>query len=1644
MKKALKWLGIAVACPILLVLMLMVLIYLPPVQDYAVPRLCAFASEETGIDISVRQFRLKFPLDFHIEGVALKDTTEFFAELDSATVSVEFLPLLGMNVALDEFDVQGVRMNTAEMIDAVRLKGEVKRLTSQPHNQRLMLVSLNDELANVGRLIFDDADLDIVIPDSVPEDTTESEPTKWIFDIAGVKINRSKFRLHTKDMDTSADLASMDSEGLHVDLGNNNYTIKKFAINGTQPFTSALTYKQLTGEVMEATATLPNLMVKGIAIDLGKELYGIDNFVIQGTSKVKSHLSYRLPAADGMDVAADFGELNVTDIRINLKDGKYDVGRMAIISTDEGESSVAYEQLAKNGMNLTLDKLNVQIDSISYADPMSVKCSIRQMAADIGMKMPSSGIDSKFRLENIMATVDMDSAQVRVPYFSLLTANTNLKGNVKMDLNAFDDVHPGQLKADVNGVIGSKDVEQFVDLKSMGVKLPSTISANASVLMSGPKLQAKVKAGLDNARVSADVDMNMNTMAYRLTADADNLNVARYMPQLGVGIFSGKVTAKGRGFDIAKDNINAKIDVRRLQYGGYDLRNITLEGDLSKGLANTSFAIRDRYLDADITINGNIAQLLSMDMNNLNLKKINGDVTAKIRRADLYHLNVIDHPLTITNVDAAVAVKNGFMTSQVKSRNDMLWGDLSIDGLLDTKEMNASVVADLSKVDLKKMGFAEDRMITGFCGNLDVYTNLGDKIRVQGMLSDIGLDDGSGYFLPVDAELDILSNRDTTYAHINASSLQLELEAKGGYMKLVDSFTKIGNELTSQIDKVEIDQSRLKDLYPDMSLYVFMDENSSLMYLLNRMGYSFSNLEIDMTSEKGIGMNGYASVQSLNVDSTQIDDALITITSNLETTRFSADVQNYPGNPLMAFRANVEGELVPRGANVDVKLYDADDKLGIRLGAEAEIAKDSLLLRLTPETPVIGYKEYHLNSDNYLCVHEKNKITTDIQLVADDGTGLKIYSMPNDEALQDLSLTINRFDLTELTAILPYLPNITGYLEGDMHYVQSEDKMTIASDIGIRNMTYENHGLGDIRSEFVLMPDLSSGGESVLDGNLIKDDTEIASIYGRFRSDDPETTADDSYLSAQLDLDRLPLHIVNGFIPDGIIGFNGNADGTMSVEGPLDKLVFNGEVFLDSAHLLSEPYGVNWRINDEPVRIVDSKLILDNFSLYAHNENPLVIQGNVDFSDMDNMSMDLSIRGRDFEAISEKKTRHSVAYGNAFIDVFAKMNGPMSNLNMSGMLNVLAKTNMTYVLEDSPLSTDDQMKGLVTFVDFRDTTSVDEMVHPQISGFNMDLRLKVEDGAQIKCNLNSDGSNYVNLDGGGELRMQYNNAEDLTLTGKYTLNSGEMKYSLPVIPLRTFTIQKGSYVEFMGDPMNPKLNITATEATQAVVSNYGEDRRTVKFNVGVQVTKTLQDMGLQFILEAPEDMTVQNEIDAMGEAQEGKLAVAMLTSGIYMAESNTSSISMNDALNSFLQGQISNIAGNALKTVDVSMGMANVADMSGASYTDYSFSFAKRFWNNRVSVAVGGRYSTAGNAGHSSNAALDNVSLEYRLDSSASKLLRLNYQRNKQDYIEGYVSEYSGGIMLKKKMSALRELFQFKKQMVQPLNRTTVKPNEKK
>ena len=367
---------------------------------------------------------------------------------------------------------------------------------------------------------------------------------------------------------------------------------------------------------------------------------------------------------------------------------------------------------------------------------------------------------------------------------------------------------------------------------------------------------------------------------------------------------------------------------------------------------------------------------------------------------------------------------------------------------------------------------------------------------------------------------------------------------------------------------------------------------------------------------------------------------------------------------------------------------------------------------------------------------------------------------------------------------------------------------------------------------------------------------------------------------------------------------------------------------------------------------------------------------------------------------------------------------------MRGNMNVLGSTNLTYVLTDSPLTVEDRLDGLVTFTSFRDTVNVDdkEEVTLSLGGMDMLMNLHLDESVRLRADLGMDRSKYIELEGGGDLNMRYTPQGDINLTGRYTLSGGTMKYSIPIIPLKELTFANGSYVDWRGDPMTPTLNLKATERIRAsVTDNDGGQPRMVNFDVSIGIKNNLSSPDLLFDIEAPEDATIQNELESMGRDERNKQAITMLATGIYLGGGRKGGLTMSSALNSVLQSQINSLAGG-MKNASISVGIEDrTSAETGDTQKDFSFRYAQRLFNDRVQIVIGGKVSTGSNANNSNESFIDNISLEYRLDRTGTRYIRAFHNKNYESILDGEITETGVGVVLRRKMNRLSELFIFKK-----------------
>ena len=153
----------------------------------------------------------------------------------------------------------------------------------------------------------------------------------------------------------------------------------------------------------------------------------------------------------------------------------------------------------------------------------------------------------------------------------------------------------------------------------------------------------------------------------------------------------------------------------------------------------------------------------------------------------------------------------------------------------------------------------------------------------------------------------------------------------------------------------------------------------------------------------------------------------------------------------------------------------------------------------------------------------------------------------------------------------------------------------------------------------------------------------------------------------------------------------------------------------------------------------------------------------------------------------------------------------------------------------------------------------------------------------------------------------------------------------------------------------------------------------------------------------------------------------MLATGIYLGGGRAGGLTMSSALNSVIQSQINSLAGG-MKNASISVGIEDRTNSeTGDTQKDFSFRYSQRLFNDRVQIVIGGKVSTGQNATNSSESFIDNVSLEYRLDRTGTRYVRAFYDKNYESILDGEITETGVGLVLRRKMDHLGELFIFKK-----------------
>lgn len=1100
---------------------------------------------------------------------------------------------------------------------------------------------------------------------------------------------------------------------------------------------------------------------------------------------------------------------------------------------------------------------------------------------------------------------------------------------------------------------------------------PMDLNAFTSVEGSRCHIDAILNEGRGNVRLVGDYDTKDNS--YEAQARINGLNVRDFLPRDSIGRLSASAKVQGRGTDPydAATALVASLSLQSLAYGSWLIDNVKADASLRHHRAALNLKADNRLLKTDTKA-------------------------------------------------SAVVLKNSIR-------------DAHLDMQLD-------------RADLRALRLVEDTLSVAANLSATAATDFKERHDLRATLADIGIETRDTVFHPLPLSVDASLTPDSMRARAEAGDLLLRFTSADGLRRLLAKVDNVNKYLKHQMDEsmerhrpLQVDHDSLKTMLPTFDLNFYSERNNTLARIVQHLKYDFDKVALRLSCDNVRGINGEGHAYGITNGNVRLDTLQLHVDHDSKGFNLLSRLMNSRQNATGAFRALFSASLQPAAIETALEFYDAQGEKGIDMGLHI-VGEDSALVgHITPHNPILAYRRFTVNRDNYIALDRDRRIRADFNLIADDGTQLMLFSPKErrDDVLQDLTLSVRRLNLGELCQVMPFvMPRVSGFLDGDAHaLVVDTTEATVALELSARDLVYEKAPLGTVGLNMIWMP--NPDGTQVVDGQLTQNGREVMLLNGSYWKD--RDTKED-HIDATATLQRLPLLLANGFIPNDLLTLDGYAVGHLSVTGPVSALRLNGALATDSMDIRSVPYSVHLALPRDTLQIRNSVIEFNNIRAFSvvdgkkgerpdlDTDHAMTLNGKVDCQDLKHITLSMRAQAENFRLIDAPRNKKAQTYGKAYVDADVRLRGDLQKLRVGGKLRLLGTTDLTYVVTDTPLSADNRLDELVTFVDFSDTTTVETAKDAEPMDIRLNLALSIDDAATMHVLLSEDGSDNLEIEGGGDLTFSYDPQTGNRLFGRYTVLSGRLDYSLVVASLKNFKLHTGSYIEFLGDPLNPTLSLSASEIKKASVTE-GKVTRSVNFDVGIRVTRNLKDLGLEFTIDAPEDLTCQQEISAMSTEQRGRVAVTLLATGMYVTDNYQSSgggFTASGALNSFLQSQINSIAGKALKTVDIGFGMDNTTNASGVSQTDYNFSFAKRFWGNRISVIVGGKVSSGNQVKNTGESIVNNISVEYRLDNSGTRYVRAFYDREYETLMEGTVTKTGAGLVFRRKTSTLGELFLFR------------------
>lgn len=211
------------------------------------------------------------------------------------------------------------------------------------------------------------------------------------------------------------------------------------------------------------------------------------------------------------------------------------------------------------------------------------------------------------------------------------------------------------------------DLLQFVDETEMGITLPEDVELKGSLAGTPSKLKTSTKITTTQGTATIDGSFTSdNEIAFQLDGVVENFQLNTLLNNEQLGTLSVKIDTQGKGADINSLDATLKATVLEFQYNGYEIKDLTLDGEIKEGRGMVTSAYKDENLNLDLKANVVLDSVapevsLNLDLIGANLRSLGvmqRDVRTGLKLNADFKGNADDFDVIATIGDGVVVYDN--------------------------------------------------------------------------------------------------------------------------------------------------------------------------------------------------------------------------------------------------------------------------------------------------------------------------------------------------------------------------------------------------------------------------------------------------------------------------------------------------------------------------------------------------------------------------------------------------------------------------------------------------------------------------------------------------------------------------------------------------------------------------------------------------------------------------------------------------------------------------------------------------------------------------------------------------------------------------------------------------------------------------